>query len=301
MDGGPRTPTVDPVLINNAVVERTTIECPRIQVVKTVSFDGKCPGVNINPGVFNQTGQAVTFCFEVTNTGTTFLDDIFLTDTLTTRAAGATEIYSTTITSGADPNMPVKPGETVLHKGDGAAPVEGLELRDRGRRRLRDRQPGELGSDGPAVPGGRDGHGRGADQRAVRGRGLASAAADPGERHCVASVEVQNVGDAETKALMVVWGTPGACPPQSAGPLKVECTGLIAPGSTWHFRADQMPVGANSAVVYSLSTDIVTDYLGQKLRFADLACLRISQKIIGNHEWWLRFRHGVPDAGQVLR
>jgi len=289
VDGGPRTPTVDPVLINNAVVERTTIECPRIQVVKTVSFDGKCPGVNINPGAFNQTGQAVTFCFEVTNTGTTFLDDIFLTDTLTTRSAGATEIYSATITAGADPNMPVKPGETVLHK----VTVPHL---------LKDWSCG-IADDVVTVTGNPVNSGRTdlpcledvTDTDAAR-INVPCAGVDwrlqlpiLANDSCVASVEVQNVGDAETKALMVVWGTPGACPPQSAGPLKVECTGLIAPGSTWHFRADQMPVGANSAVVYSLSTDIVTDYLGQKLRFADLACLRISQKIIGNHEWWLRF------------
>jgi len=48
-------------------------------------------------------------------------------------------------------------------------------------------------------------------------------------------------------------------------------------------------MGANSAVLYSLSTNVVTDYLGQKLRFADLACLRLFNLVPGSHEWWLRF------------
>ena len=30
------------------------------------------------------------------------------------------------------------------------------------------------------------------------------------------------------------------------GPLKVECSGLLKPGSTWNFLASQIPTGAKS-------------------------------------------------------
>ena len=76
------TPTADPDLTNNVAIEDTTIECPAVTVKKTVSFDGTCPGKDL-PRVWNQTGQPVTFCYEITNTGTTYLDEIYLEDVLT--------------------------------------------------------------------------------------------------------------------------------------------------------------------------------------------------------------------------
>ena len=48
---------------------------------------------------------------------------------------------------------------------------------------------------------------------------------------CNTWIEVQNVSGAPVKAVLVTWGEPGFCPPQAAGPLKVECTGLLKPGS----------------------------------------------------------------------
>ena len=47
---------------------------------------------------------------------------------------------------------------------------------------------------------------------------------------CDTWVEVQNIGDQFSKAALVTWGEPGFCPPQCAGPLKVECSGLLKPG-----------------------------------------------------------------------
>ena len=57
------------VLTNNVATETTTIECPAVEVNKTVSFDGTCPGIDI-PRVWNEVAQPVTFCYEITNTGT---------------------------------------------------------------------------------------------------------------------------------------------------------------------------------------------------------------------------------------
>ena len=48
---------------------------------------------------------------------------------------------------------------------------------------------------------------------------------------CETWLQVQNVGDRDGKAIVIVWGEPGACPPQAAGPLKAECSGLLKPGN----------------------------------------------------------------------
>ena len=93
----PRTPTLDPDQTSNVTTIETTIVCPALKVDKTVSFDGKCPGKQ-GP-VVNQPGRAVTFCFEVTNTGDTFLSTIGLTDTIRTRT-GTMVLFTTTIGAG---------------------------------------------------------------------------------------------------------------------------------------------------------------------------------------------------------
>ena len=104
------SPTLDPNTTNNTATATTRVECPSIRVNKTVSFNGQCPGFDVP--IVNQPGQAVTFCFEVTNTGTTFLDTIRLVDELRTRM-GPMPIAALTITSGLDPKVPLAPGETV--------------------------------------------------------------------------------------------------------------------------------------------------------------------------------------------
>ncbi|MCB0217535.1 MAG: hypothetical protein KDH92_12915, partial [Chloroflexi bacterium] len=48
---------------------------------------------------------------------------------------------------------------------------------------------------------------------------------------CRTWIEVQYIGCDPSKAVLVTWGEPGFCPPQAAGPLKVECTGLLQFGS----------------------------------------------------------------------
>ena len=106
---------MDPDLTNNAVVEATTVECPSMTVNKTVSFDGTCPGRDVT--VINETGQPVTFCYEITNTGTTYLDTIQITDTLADAdAVGSRVIYTDTIRYGGGPARTGGAGR------DGAAP-----------------------------------------------------------------------------------------------------------------------------------------------------------------------------------
>ncbi|MFQ5340728.1 MAG: hypothetical protein ACE5F6_04185, partial [Anaerolineae bacterium] len=76
---------------------------------------------------------------------------------------------------------------------------------------------------------------------------------------CSVVIEVQNVGNDFTKAAIMFWGAPGACPPQCNGPFKVECSGLLKPGSTWNFIGPdapaQVPAGAKKGIVFSLRAD----------------------------------------------
>ena len=69
-------------------------------------------------------------------------------------------------------------------------------------------------------------------------------------------IEVQNVGAAYTKAVLVLWGEAGQCAPQANGPIKVECTGLLKPGTTWNFRGSKVPAGAKSGIVYSVAEGV---------------------------------------------
>ncbi len=285
--GGPRTPTYDPNAANNVATEGTTVECPAVTVRKTVSFDGTCPGIDL-PQVWNRTGQPVTFCFEITNSGTTWLDSIRVTDTLRTRTTMPTIIFTDTITSGADPGLPVAPGETVLRqvtiphvsKACGTAD-DTVEVRatpvNSGRTLLPCLGAVEASDNARiAIPC------AGVDVRVQ----LPVLGGDT----CETWIQVQNVGKKETKALLVAWGEPGFCPPQSAGPLKTECSGLIRPGSAWSFATGQIPNGARSAIVYSLNaSDRIRNERGNQLPFADAVCDAIFQLAVGSHIEWLQF------------
>ncbi|MFN8424049.1 MAG: DUF11 domain-containing protein [Anaerolineae bacterium] len=290
VDGGPRTPTADPNGANNGASALTKIECPSVQVIKTVSYDGKCPGKNVDAGLFNKTGQPVTFCFEVTNTGTTYLDNLFVSDVLDTRTMEPTVIFTDTITFGADPKEPVKPGETVrrqttidhaLLKWDCGRLIDTVTVTA---------NPVNSGrTDLPCVPDVTD-----TDTATVN---VPCAGVDwriqlpvLGGEGCETLIQVQNVGSADTKALLVVWGEESFCPPQAAGPLKVECSGLLRPGSAWTFTASQVPAAARSAVVYSLNANNRTPNDAGNLRpFADNVCAMAMKYLVGNWENWAAF------------
>jgi len=85
-------------------------------------------------------------------------------------------------------------------------------------------------------------------------------------------IHVQNVGITHTKAILILWGDPSACLPQAAGPLKIECSGLIRPGSAWVWQGAYLPAAARSGIVYSVDTDLVQDAYDNWDVFADLVC-----------------------------
>jgi len=281
----PRTPTFDPDANNNLDFEDTKIECPAIEINKTVSFDGKCPGRDV-PQI-NRTGQPVTFCFEIKNTGTTYLDDIFVEDTLRTRTTMPTVIFTDTIKFGVDPKVPVAPGETVLRQ----VTYQSLDCEcgivedivtvtanpvNSGRTDLTC-LPNVTDSDIATI----EVPCAGVDFR------LQLPVLHSGE--CETWVTVQNVGDRSIVPLMVVWGDPGFCPPQAAGPLKAECGGLLRPGSAWRFAAGQVPTGSRSAVVYAMSAETVEVQPGTKVPFGALVCEDINLYVVGRDLEWVRF------------
>ena len=283
-----RTPTLDPNGANNSVTETTTIACPALLVDKTISFNGLCPG-NQGPITYVP-GSPVTYCFRITNSGTTFLDTIFLVDVLRTRS-GTTVLFTTTITGGLDPAVPLAPGEVVSRTitlpsipwdqcgtFDDVVTVTANPVNS-GR------------TDLPCLSNVTVTDLAGID---VTCAGLDFRLQLPvlNSAGCKSWVTVQNVGNAPTKAFLVVWGDAGACPPQAAGPLKAECSGLLKPGSAWTFAAagNSLPAGAKSAFVYAMNAvNIVKDERGNELVFADLACETLFQLIVGSHGEWLRF------------
>ncbi len=281
------TPTPDPDQTNNSDFEDTRIECARLRVRKTVSYDGTCPGYESTTTV--RQGEDVTFCFEITNTGTTYLDDITVVDTLSTRAMPAgMVVFTDTIRFGVDPKVPVAPGEVVVRKVvvtmldmecgivSNLVEVTGIPV-NAGRTVLPCITP-PTASDSIDIfsPCG------GADLR------LQLPVLDTEE--CETWLQIQNLGDKIGRGVLVIWGEAGACPPQAAGPLKVECTGLLKPGSAWSMSNDMLPPGSRSAVLYSVDAlTLVNDGRGNRIPFADLVCGTLFDQIVGSHDEWLRF------------
>jgi len=290
------TPTRDPVPGNNDTAESTQVECASLAIRKTVAVNGQCPGRGGQVQV--PVGRDVTFCLEVTNTGSTYLTNVRITDTLkTSREPWPMTVFTTTLRGGADPKIPLRPGETVSLSytvpGDliecglvmngatataeavnsGFTPLPCVPV-----------EPAPETAVSLFVPCG------GADTR------LQLPVLDTGE--CDTWIQIQNVGTEPTTGMLVIWGDPGACPPQAAGPLKTECTGLLRPGSAWTFTGDLLPAGSRSAIVYTLNAqDIVSGPDGNEKPFDQLACESLFNLIVGNHARWFDFDRAYSNGG----
>ena len=79
--GTPVTPTgvAIPALppVSSSDTAEIDVVAPALTIAKTVSTDGTCPGLET---IIVDPGDSVTWCFTVTNTGDTSLDDITITD-----------------------------------------------------------------------------------------------------------------------------------------------------------------------------------------------------------------------------
>ncbi len=119
---------------------------------------------------------------------------------------------------------------------------------------------------------------------------------------CNTWVEVQNIGDDFTRVALMTWGEPGFCPPQCAGPLKVECSGLLKAGATWNFLGAQVPTGSKSGMIFSLSAKQLSDYgLDQEFGFddiiGDLLCETLFFGIVGDCDDYRRFKLAYDQGG----
>ncbi len=116
---------------------------------------------------------------------------------------------------------------------------------------------------------------------------------------CRSMIEVQYIGCEPSKAVLVTWGEPGFCPPQAAGPLKVECTGLLFPGSSWIMMGAQIPTGSKGGMLFKFTAQQLTD-VGIDLGFddivADLMCETLFFGVVGDADDYRRFKKAYNEG-----
>ena len=65
-------------------------------------------------------------------------------------------------------------------------------------------------------------------------------------------IEAQNVGSTWTKIALLLFGEAQPyCEPQVQAPFKLECTGLLKPGSSWIWSSNALSKSAKSAIAFS--------------------------------------------------
>jgi hypothetical protein len=124
---------------------------------------------------------------------------------------------------------------------------------------------------------------------------------------CRTWIEVQYIGCDPSKAVLVTWGEPGFCPPQAAGPLKVECTGLLNPGSTWNMLGAQIPTGSKSGILFKFTArqlgelpgnpgPTLADDFGFDDVAADLMCETLFFGVVGDSDDYRRFKKAYNES-----
>jgi len=117
---------------------------------------------------------------------------------------------------------------------------------------------------------------------------------------CRSMIEVQLLGCDPAKAVLVTWGAPGFCPPQAAGPLKVECTGLLVPGASWILMGAQVPTGSKSGMLFKFSARQLSELGVTELGFddvaADLMCETLFFGIVGDADDYRRFKKAYNEG-----
>ena len=119
---------------------------------------------------------------------------------------------------------------------------------------------------------------------------------------CDSQLKVSNLGHDPSKATLVTWGEAGDCPPQSRGPLKVECSGLLLPGGSWTFSGPMLPTGSQSGLVVSFIARPLSELgLDMALGFddiaADLMCETLFFGIVGDADDFRRFLKAYAEGG----
>jgi len=131
-----------------------------------------------------------------------------------------------------------------------------------------------------------------------------------GDGSCNAMVQLINLGAEASKVILMAWGEPGSCPPASAGPLKVECSGLLRPGGAWSFSGPMLPTGSHAAMVFSFTARRLSELgldgvVGMDDVAADFMCETLFFGVVGDGDDYRRFKaafdQGADFAGLPLR
>lgn len=117
---------------------------------------------------------------------------------------------------------------------------------------------------------------------------------------CRTDLAVQLMGDEVSKMVLVTWGETSACPPDCAGPLKVECSALLKPGTTWHFLGAQIPRGSVSGAIFSFTarqiSEIAPGFPGDDDVVADYLCEALFFGTVGDCDDYRRFKHAFDNG-----
>jgi hypothetical protein len=124
-----------------------------------------------------------------------------------------------------------------------------------------------------------------------------------GRSDCDATLNIQNLGQAPAKAILILWNAATADTPEACeGPSKVECTGLISPGGTWTFSGGLFGAYA-SGLAFGVDATVTTDGLGLGLGFddsvADLLCETLFFTIVGDCDDYRQFKRAW-DGGELF-
>lgn len=121
----------------------------------------------------------------------------------------------------------------------------------------------------------------------------------PESDNCLPELAVQNLGQEPSKVVLVTWDAQGPCAPQAAGPLKVECSGLLAAGTSWIFGRAQLPNGSRSGALFSFSARLLSE-LGVRLPMDDVAadwmCESLFFGVVGDADDFERFLKAFRDG-----
>ena len=119
---------------------------------------------------------------------------------------------------------------------------------------------------------------------------------------CDGRLVLQNLSSAGERGVLVTWGDSGACPPDSAGPVHIACTGLIAPQANWILQGSQLGAGSRSGTVYSFADVPANPPLAAGASVGDgntdLACEAPFAWIKGDPQEYRRFQRAFLSNGR---
>ena len=116
--------------------------------------------------------------------------------------------------------------------------------------------------------------------------------------YCQSFLDIQNVGREITKAVVLFWSAPSACPPQCAGPIDVVCSGLLRPGGTWRMSLPRGPSDAVSAAVFSAFAQPHPKFEGGADLFADALCESLVERVVRDCDRYRQFKRAFDRQGK---